>query len=84
MFTIAQTSEAINTTGGESGPLRQYLARQVDTTAANVSRQLSEYVETKRLIRICYGKKAFYMVMPPGPVDEVSSKILLSALLEKL
>ena len=81
MIDIELARDAIKATGGASGVLRATLSNQAGLSAKEVSQQLSMLVESKQLIRISYGKMAWYaIVTPPGPANETARAIMENAL----
>lgn len=81
MIDIELARDAIKATGGASGALRATLSDQTGLPAKEVSQQLSMLVESKQLIRVSYGKMAWYAaVTQPGPVNETARAIMANAL----
>jgi hypothetical protein len=79
MLTVEQVRSAVANTNGESGPLRKLLSERHRISVKEVSQQLSMLVESKQLIRLNYGKTAWYMLVTDVPAD-TPKEIMMSAL----
>lgn len=56
----------------EAGDLRRALALTCGLTKQDISRALSAYVESEDIVRLSYGKKAYYFITPAHGLNTTS------------